>query len=753
MTPNGSMMPQALSFIGIMTVFNVKNKQRMHSECRFPRAISETKYIALSASPFPACPKKQQKKNNKSQEQSKFEQLTHLIPNLLIMMERNLENTDDLDALEAQEDSFADSWREEETGQYSRDSLFQRHFPDGGITEAKEDDFCRTSSFRRESIQSERHSVNDEHDETWDAVAKFHNRKVLIQKLIFVSVLVVAAASTSALTYYLLSTTEQQSFEREYYDLGTKLSDGFGREFELQVLAAQALSAGTTSEAKFHNLRWPLVIVPDFKARTMGTARVMASSVCFGPLVTNETLDEWESFVIQNKKILELTPDEVSVCRAPNVSCRTIDDGMYHFNKTVRRMEQGPTSSTGPYFPMLHANTKDVDTWAPWIMADIYSGIRGWAAVDEMMQTKGPALFELQPEAVPAVVGRPSTALIAPVFESFQNGNIVGWYGFDFHWQAIFHRIAQPTHGSIIAVLKTSAGDVLSFEISPNNSTYLGIGDWHEPSYDEYEVSKDLDKVVDLSSDTSSPLDWNTTQGSFRGYSLHIYPADSFKNAFVTSQPAKYSAIVASIFAFSLIMFAAYDILVERRQKHVMSEAKKFNTLVDSLFPRTVHQRLFKRTKNSKNQTPSLEECPNNTWHSRVRGDDTLSVAPKSPFDFVEPAKLRLRKFIRHKEATSRDHRRSLAKDCQYHHQEPIADLFPACTIMFADIAGFTAWSSEREPSQVFFLLETLYGEFDQLASNLGVFKVETIGDCYVAVTGLPDPIEVRNPFIDDIII
>lgn len=42
----------------------------------------------------------------------------------------------------------------------------------------------------------------------------------------------------------------------------------------------------------------------------------------------------------------------------------------------------------------------------------------------------------------------------------------------------------------------------------------------------------------------------------------------------------------------------------------------------------------------------------------------------------------------------------NLAKD------EPIADLFPEATVMFADIAGFTAWSSVREPTQVFKLLK-----------------------------------------------
>jgi hypothetical protein len=46
---------------------------------------------------------------------------------------------------------------------------------------------------------------------------------------------------------------------------------------------------------------------------------------------------------------------------------------------------------------------------------------------------------------------------------------------------------------------------------------------------------------------------------------------------------------------------------------------------------------------------------------------------------------------------------------------KPIADLFPDCTVYFSDIANFTAWSSVREPSQVFILLESIYGAFDKV--------------------------------------
>jgi class 3 adenylate cyclase len=40
----------------------------------------------------------------------------------------------------------------------------------------------------------------------------------------------------------------------------------------------------------------------------------------------------------------------------------------------------------------------------------------------------------------------------------------------------------------------------------------------------------------------------------------------------------------------------------------------------------------------------------------------------------------------------------------------------------------------------VFTLLESVYSAFDAIAARRGVFKVETIGDAYVAVVGLPEP-------------
>jgi Adenylate and Guanylate cyclase catalytic domain len=53
-----------------------------------------------------------------------------------------------------------------------------------------------------------------------------------------------------------------------------------------------------------------------------------------------------------------------------------------------------------------------------------------------------------------------------------------------------------------------------------------------------------------------------------------------------------------------------------------------------------------------------------------------------------------------------------------------LLQFFPEVTIMFADIKGFTAWSSSREPTQVFTLLENLYNAFDMYVDAQSVLPL-----------------------------
>ena len=63
-----------------------------------------------------------------------------------------------------------------------------------------------------------------------------------------------------------------------------------------------------------------------------------------------------------------------------------------------------------------------------------------------------------------------------------------------------------------------------------------------------------------------------------------------------------------------------------------------------------------------------------------------------------------------------------------------LIDSFKEVTILFADITGFTKYSSAVSPMQVVDMLRGLFTEFDKLCKEHEVYKVYTIGDCYVVV-------------------
>ena len=69
-----------------------------------------------------------------------------------------------------------------------------------------------------------------------------------------------------------------------------------------------------------------------------------------------------------------------------------------------------------------------------------------------------------------------------------------------------------------------------------------------------------------------------------------------------------------------------------------------------------------------------------------------------------------------------------------------IADHFAAVTVLFADIVDFTPISSKLTPERAVDVLDAVFSEFDRIAGHYELEKIKTIGDCYMAVGGLPEP-------------
>ena len=79
--------------------------------------------------------------------------------------------------------------------------------------------------------------------------------------------------------------------------------------------------------------------------------------------------------------------------------------------------------------------------------------------------------------------------------------------------------------------------------------------------------------------------------------------------------------------------------------------------------------------------------------------------------------------------------------------EEMIAETFPEVTVLFADIVEFTALAAKLGPYETVRVLNDIFGRFDALLEKFQIEKIKTIGDCYMAVAGVPtrDPLHCQH--------
>jgi adenylate cyclase len=68
-----------------------------------------------------------------------------------------------------------------------------------------------------------------------------------------------------------------------------------------------------------------------------------------------------------------------------------------------------------------------------------------------------------------------------------------------------------------------------------------------------------------------------------------------------------------------------------------------------------------------------------------------------------------------------------------------IADAYPEASILFADMAGFTALASHTTPQELVRFLNGVYTNLDRLVERHGLEKIKTTGDSYMVVSGVPE--------------
>jgi len=269
-------------------------------------------------------------------------------------------------------------------------------------------------------------------------------------------------------------------------------------------------------------------------------------------------------------------------------------------------------------------------------------------------------------------------------------GTLTFWYS---------SRILPNNEEGIVYIFETNAGKSFTFFLNDGSASFVGEGDIHETKYNDFVTT------------------FNASVSGLEDINFRIFDSFHIEHFFGTKPPDPFAFLM--FFAFILtseIFLLYYDYLIMHRYNSIIKAGARSSKIVESLFPVVVRDRLL-----------NMFEASQPKKRSSI---DVVKSLVKTP-------SIRLREFLKcSEEQEGTDNDLSMATS------DPIAVMFPSTTIMFADIAGFTSWSSSRHPKEVFLLLEALFMELDAAAKKIGVFKVETIGDCYVAVAGLPEPQE-----------
>ena len=484
---------------------------------------------------------------------------------------------------------------------------------------------------------------------------------------------------TSFLTLGILITVQYNQYFKNIETLVTwEVKNNF-------AIMAQ-LAASVTSSAHLSNSKFPYLTNPEFEI-SGGYADGLTGilSIAIAPLVPSENQTDWEEYSVANQGWIA----EGAHLRVVHPEHKSPIEGTFQ-NHEGRRNLQSPEDTDisrisdkvytveGGDSIQVPYQGKAGEWLAPaWQIAPTPADDPKMVNYNMLADIDIKNLYEVMKITNQTVMSRafkadylfdhaydetekgqkelPHSYIGEPVYEDFEPGSkMVGLLISMTAWENLLNNIVPANVNGISVVVKSAeCGDEFTFELRGPKPVFLGYDDLHDSRFDEYMYSFEIEAY---------------SNGIAKGLCMHemiVYPTKELRDTYETSKPFIYTCTIVIAFLGTAILFYVYDRLMSIRQKKAADDAERTNAIVSSLFPANVRDRLFED----------------------IKIDD--GNQKRSSFDAF---------------ATSSDEGNGRAFKTR-----PIADLIPEVTVMFADIAGFTAWSSTREPAQVFQLLETLY--------------------------------------------
>eukprot|EP00980_Cylindrotheca_fusiformis_P022135 scaffold9027_cov107-Cylindrotheca_fusiformis.AAC.4 len=551
-------------------------------------------------------------------------------------------------------------------------------------------------------------------------VGKQEEANVARARFLVALILVLAVTAVATAANLLVKHQERGDFETMIVTISRSKADEF---FDGLDTFASSIGANAAIEHSLRNTSWPFYTIPEWSVQAQKLAQLTGSDNAYifeTSIVREDQIDEWNSYIaVQNPPYLEESIEHEGYT---DYTAQELIDNFtipfVHFYDTENNFLPTPISGRSEVLPYFQGYPVGLKLGSPLMFTNVDSLLSS-PTLEEIYNitkiTRRPTLGFTRIETEPGIAS-PGSQIIQPIFDrgdtEAEARETVAVIVARLPWSDYFKDALTEGENGIIVVLESAcpklAEDVavqfsnqtippsdryiLTFQINGPNVVFLGEADLHDPEYDSLVLSE---VFIDLEIDESQLPETTCVPV----VNVHVYPSAELEDSSKTDNDVIYTVTVVAIFVFTTLVFMLYDYSVGKRQRTVMDRVVEQDRIVSDVFPTAIRDRLYEN-------------------QAKITMNGNLVAGDDEPLGLDDA-------FYGRSNATG---------------SAPLADLFPSVTVVFADLVGFTAWSSAREPHHVFILLETIYGAFDKLAYRRGVFKVETVGDCYVSAAGIPEP-------------
>lgn len=252
------------------------------------------------------------------------------------------------------------------------------------------------------------------------------------------------------------------------------------------------------------------------------------------------------------------------------------------------------------------------------------------------------------------------------LIEVTEDTKALGSVAFSFYWRHALKNYLPPNSRGVILVFENPCkSQVFTYQIDGKEPIFLGYEDVHDPKYGHRGKTRSLASLTNMNGIyTGLPMN-----SEFCPYNLTVYPSYTMEKMHVTSDPIYYAIAVAAIFFLTSLVFLSYDWFVNKRQTLIKKRALASGEIVASLFPEQVRDVLYQENAAKTGSTQDQSDAKLQFRASTGSKDKGPTARPVGT---------------------------------------PNAHLYEGTSIFFADLVGFTQWSSKRTPAEVFELLETI---------------------------------------------